>query len=306
MAATQTRDHDNAKRKNKAKEGQKWSPELLAAAATVIVAVLAQYQSTYTFLPSGTEVGIMAAITVVVAAFLSGLLYKLKAIHQFFITLVVTIAIVLGFGLGAYFKDTYPGRAAQRQAAAWTALKIPSWPYGKRISAGTTQYGTGYGVDYGQSISIHIDSSRSNLISWLPSKPTRSTYYAQVEARQTSGSAATACTLVFAYKGVDSLFQLALRTDGIQLAYWDGKIPARAYEGPITLPYATNLEAWHTIGVLVAQSQVTAFVDNRKAFTDFISSPLSGRVTFGTLDIGSGYTDDANCEFKNPEIRTEY
>jgi hypothetical protein len=304
MAEPRAPEDNTTNRNGKDKQG-KWSPELLAAAATVIVAALAEYQSSYVFLPTGADVGIAAAVTVLVAACLSGMLYKLRAISQFFITLVVTIALVLGIGIAGYLKDTYPGREAQHQAAAWTAIKMPSLPRGRRISAGATHYGTGYGVDRGQSISIHIDSSRSNLISWLPSKSTTSTYYAQVEARQTSGSAATACTLVFAYRGINSFFQLALRTDGLQLAYWDGKMPARAYEGPVSLPYATNLDAWHTIGVLVEDSQMSAFVDDRKVFSDFISKPLSGRVTFGTLDIGSGYTDDANCEFRNATIRTD-
>ncbi|HLX59482.1 MAG TPA: hypothetical protein VKR83_20885 [Ktedonobacteraceae bacterium] len=221
------------------------------------------------------------------------------------ITLVVTMVVVVGVGVAAQVQDTAPGRDARHQAAGWNLLQIPSGPQGKSILAGNTEYGTGYGVDYGSSIIIHIDSSQSNLIAWFPTKSTSSKYYAQVEARQISGSTATACTLIFAYKSVNSLFQLALRSDGLQLAYWDGKIPARAYEGPTTVPYATNLNDWHTIGALVNGSQVMAFVDDRQVFSDYIPQSLSGGVSFGTLDIGSGYTDDASCEFRGAEVRTQ-
>lgn len=91
----------------------------------------------------------------------------------------------------------------------------------------------------------------------------------------------------------------------MQLAYWDGKLPARAYEGPISVPYAANLGDWHKIAVLVGNSEVTAFIDNMKVFTEHISRRLAGAVDFGTLDIGSGYTDDATCEFEDAEIRTQ-
>jgi len=291
--------------RNQSKVGERWSPELLAAMATIIITVLAQYQDMYSFLPTGTVIGITSAITVVAAALLNGLLHNLPRWSQFVITLVVTMVIVVGVGVAAQVKDTAPGRDARNQAAGWNLLQIPSSPQGKIISAGVTKYGTGYGVDNGSSIIIHIDSSQSNLVTWFPTKSTSSKYYAQVEARQTSGSTATACTLIFAYKGLNSLFQLALRSDGLQLAYWDGKIPARAYEGPTTVPYATNLNDWHTIGVLVSGSQVMAFVDDRQVFSDYIPQSLSGGVSFGTLDIGSGYTDDASCEFRGAEVRTQ-
>jgi hypothetical protein len=151
----------------------------------------------------------------------------------------------------------------------------------------------------------HIDSSQSNLIAWFPTKPTSSEYYAQVDVRQTSGSAATACVLVIAYNNENDLFQLALRTDGLQLAYWDGKIPARAYEGPTVVSAETTLDDWHTVAVLVNGLQLTAFVDDHQAFIDYISRLLVGGVSFATLDIGSGYTDDETCEFRNAEIRTQ-
>jgi hypothetical protein len=292
--------------RNQSQEGETWSPELLAATATIIITVLAQYQGIYSFLPTGTVVGITSAITVLAAAVLNRLLHNLSRWSQFVITLVITLVIVVVIGIVVYVMDTAPGRDARYRAADWNLLQIPSGPQGKSIPAGITKYGTGSGVDYGSSVLIHIDSSQSNLITWYPTKSTSSKYYAQVEARQISGSTATACTLVFAYKGINSLFQLALRTDGLQLAYWDGKIPARAYEGPTTVPYATNLNNWHSIGVLVSGSQVMAFVDDRLVFSDYIPQSLSGGVSFGTLDIGSGYTDDASCEFRGAQVRTQY
>ena len=216
-------------------------------------------------------VGVAAAITVVAAAVLNGLLHNLPRWAQFVITLFTTLLIVIGVGVVAQWRNTSPGRNALTQAAGWSSLPVPSAPYGKRISAGVTKYGTGYGVDYGSYIEIHIDSTGSNLITWYPTKPVSADYYAQVEARQTGGSTATACALVLAFKNAKNLFHLALRSDGLQLAYWDGKIPARAYEGPTPVSYAANLDDWHTISVLVNGSQVTAFVDKRQIFSDYVA-----------------------------------
>ena len=221
------------------------------------------------------------------------------------VTLLCTLAIIVGFAFGVYWHDTLPGRDAQRQASAWSPVRVPAEPQGKRLSAGVTKYGTGYGYQQGQQTFIHMDSSQSNLISWVPTKTTTGTYYAQIEAKQVSGSDATACELSFAWKTENAAFELSLRTDGLQLAYWDGKMPARVFEGPVAVPYATSLGEWHTIAVLVEGSQVTAFVDNTRVFSDYIAQSLAGRVDFGTLNIGSGYTDDATCVFRNAEIRTQ-
>jgi hypothetical protein len=284
-------------------EKEKWPPELLAAAATIIIALFARNRTSGSYLPSGSDVGIAAALTVVVATILRRWLYKLSRALQFFVTLAVTLAVVLGTGVAANLFDTAPGRDARRQAASWTSVVIPAELLGKRISAGVTKYGTGYGIDTGKYIDIHVDSTISNLISWIPTASAGPRYYAEIEARQLSGSAATACVLTFAYRSLDSFFQLALRTDALQLAYWDGKIPARAYDGPVNLPFAANLQNWHRIAVLVNESHLTAFVDDRRIFSEYIDRPLTGRVTFGTLDIGSGYTDDATCQFRNEKVR---
>jgi hypothetical protein len=284
---------------------EKWSPELLAAAVTIILFLLAQGRSWFEFLPSATDVGIGAAVTVVAAAFLRPLLYRLSAAAQFFITLVTTIVILVGISFAAYWHQTSPGRSASSEAAGWSTVNVVAEPGGKRIHAAPGKYGTGYGWDQGRQVYIHMDSNGPNMISWLPSTSTTGAYYAQVQAKQLSGSDATACVLSFAWKNGNSFFHLALRSDGLQLAYWDGKIPARAYEGPVAVPYATNLAAWHTIAVLVQGSQVTAFVDNYQVFSDSISQSLTGGVTFGTMDIGTGYDDDATCEFQNAEIRTQ-
>ncbi len=256
-------------------------------------------------MPSPTEVGIGAAATVVTAAFLRPLLYRLPSAAQFIITLVTTIVIVVGVGFVSYWHQTSPGRGAQSEAADWSTVNIVAEPSGKHIPAAKAKYGTGYGWDEGRQVYIHMDSSGPNMISWLPSASTTDTYYAQVQAKQLSGSDATACVLSFAWKNGNSFFHLALRSDGLQLAYWDGKIPARAFEGPAAVPYAANLAAWHTIAVLVQDSEVTAFVDGNRVFSDYISQSLTGGVTFGTMDIGGGYDDDATCEFQNPEIRTQ-
>lgn len=40
-----------------------------------------------------------------------------------------------------------------------------------------------------------------------------------------------------------------------------------------------------------------------QVFSDYVSQSLTGGVDFGTKDIGSGYNDDATCEFKDMEIR---
>jgi hypothetical protein len=288
----------------RAGESERWSPELLAATVTIIVALVAQkYDQVVTFLPSGSIVGVAAAVTVVAAAVLNGMLHSLQRWVQFMITLVVTLMIVLGVGIAAQWRDTAPGRDAFNEAAGWSPVTLPSAPIGKSITAGTTKYGTGFGVDSGSYIEIHIDSTGSNLVTWYPTKSVAPDYYAQVEARQTGGSIATACTLVFAFKSASNLFQLALRSDGLQLAYWDGKIPARAYEGPTPVPYATNLNSWQKIAVLVTGSQVTGYVDDRQVFSDYVPGSLSGGLTFGTLDIGSGFYDDATCQFRNWAVR---
>jgi hypothetical protein len=280
------------------KDSERWSPELLAAAATIIIAVLVQYHQEYSFLPSGSAVGVAAAITVVAAAILNGLLHKLPRWAQFVITLVVTLLILISTGWVAQWRDTSPGRAALAESAAWSSLPLPSTPDGERITASVTKDGTGYGIDYGSYIEIHIDSTGPNLVTWYPAKPASRVYFAQVQARQTGGSTATACALVFAFKSAKNLFHLALRSDGLQLAYWDGTFPARAYEGPTPVSYAPDLNDWHTLSVLVSGSQVTAFVDDRQVFSDDIPGSLSGGLTFGTLDTGSGYDDDATCQFR--------
>jgi hypothetical protein len=273
--------------------------------ATIIIAVLVQYRQTFSFLPSGSMIGVAAAITVVAAAALNSLLHSLPRWTQFAITLFTTLLVVIGVGLVAQWRNTSPGRNALNQAVSWLSLRAPSAPYGEHISGGVTKYGTGYGIDYGTYIEIHIDSTGSNMITWYPTKPVSPDYYAQVEARQTGGSTATACALIFAFKDAQNLFQLALRSDGLQLAYWDGEIPARAYEGPTVVSYASNLDDWHTIGVLVNGSQVTAFVDNRQVFSDYIPRSVSGGLTFGTLDIGGGYYDDATCQFRDWMFRSQ-
>jgi len=296
------KDKDEDKQDDKDKD--KWSPELLAASVTIIVTLLAEGQSRFRFLPNASEAGIAAALTVVTAAVLQRGIYRWKPFTQFAVTLIGTLAIIAGFAFGVYWHDTAPGRDAQQQAAAWSPVKVPTATQGKRLSAGVTKYGTGYGYQQGQQTFIHMDSSQSNLISWLPSAATSGTFYAQADVRELSGSDATACELSFAWKNTHSFFELSLRSDGLQLAYWDGALPARVFEGPVVVPYAANLGAWHTIAVLVEGSQVTAFVDNTRVFSDYVAQSLTGGVDFGTMDIGNGYTDDATCEFQNVEIRT--
>jgi hypothetical protein len=51
-----------------AKKDEKWSPELLAAMATIIIALLAEWHQSFRYFPTGTAVGLAAAITVVIAA----------------------------------------------------------------------------------------------------------------------------------------------------------------------------------------------------------------------------------------------
>jgi hypothetical protein len=108
---------------------------------------------------------------------------------------------------------------------------------------------------------------------------------------------------MFAYRNINSFFELSLRSDGLQFEYWDGKYPARAFEGPVKVAYASDLGDWNTIAVLVNNSQITAFVDDTQVFSDYVSQSLTGGIDFGTKDIGSDYTDDATCEFKDMEIR---
>ena len=74
--------------------------------ATIIIAVLVQYQRQFSFLPSGSMVGVAAAITVVAAAALNGLLHKWRKWTQFVITLVVTLLVVIGVGVVAYARET--------------------------------------------------------------------------------------------------------------------------------------------------------------------------------------------------------
>jgi hypothetical protein len=296
---------EGATDEDKSEDKDKWSPELLAASVTIIVTLLAEGQSRFRFLPDGSEVGIAAALTVVTAAVLQRAIYRWRAFAQFAVTLISTLVIIAGFAFGVYWYDTAPGRDAQHEAAAWSPVKVPTEPQGKRLTAGVTKYGTGYGYQEGRQTFVHMDSSQSNLISWLPSASTSGTYYAQADVRELSGSDATACELSFAWKNENSAFELSLRSDGVQLAYWDGKLPARVFEGPVAVPYAANLGDWHTIAVLVEGSQVTAFVDNTRVFSDYVAQSLAGGVDFGTMDIGNGYTDDATCEFQNVVIRTQ-
>jgi hypothetical protein len=284
---------------------EKWSPELLAAAATIIIFLLVQGRSWFIFVPGPTEVAIGAAVTLVVAAIAKPLVYRQPTAARFSITLIVTVIILAGIGYAAYWHQTSPGRAAQGEAANWSAVNVVAKPTGKHIPAPKGKYGTGYGWYEGQQVYIHMDSNGPAMVSWLPSKPTTGTYYAQVQAKQLAASDATACVLSFAWKNARSSFQLALRPDGLQLAYWDGMIPARAFEGPVAVPYATSLTAWHTIGVLVQGPVVTAFVDDYQVFSDTITQSLTGGVTFGTTDIGTGRADHATCEFQNAEIRTQ-
>jgi hypothetical protein len=287
-----------------AKKDEKWSPELLAATATIIIALLAERQQSIRFFPTGTAVGIAAALTVVIAALLDRWLHEMQAVAQFFITLVATLAVVLVVGFGLYWHETSPGRDARNAAADWTVVKVPSAPAGKRLHPGTEdQYGDGYGYQQNGVTYIHLDSNESAIQPWLPSSTVTGTYYAQVTTKVSAGSAATACVLIFAYRNINSFFELSLRSDGLQFAYWDGKYPARAFEGPVSISYASNLGNWNTIAVLVHNSQVTAFVDDTQVFSDYVSQSLAGGIDFGTKDIGSGYTDDATCEFKDAEIR---
>lgn len=44
---------------------------------------------------------------------------------------------------------------------------------------------------------------------------------------------------------------------------------------------------------------MTAYVDDRQVLTDNVGESFTGGVTFGTLDIGTGYTDAAQCDFKD-------
>jgi hypothetical protein len=217
---------------------------------------------------------------------------------------VTTLAVVLAVGYGAYWHETSPGRDARNAAAEWTAVKVPSAPAGKQLrTAIKDQHGYGSGYQENGTTYIHLVSTGSAVQPWLPSSKVTGTYYAQVTAKESSGSTATACVLMFAYKNINSFFELSLRDDGLQLAYYDGSIPARAFEGPVSVPYASNLGDWNTIAVLVHNSQVTAFVDDTEVFSDYVSQSLTGDVDFGTKDIGSGYNDDATCEFKDVEIR---
>jgi hypothetical protein len=57
------------------------------------------------------------------------------------------------------------------------------------------------------------------------------------------------------------------------------------------------------VAVLVRNSQVTAFVNDRQVFSDSVSQSLADNVDFGTKDIGGDDTDDATCEFKDVEVR---
>jgi hypothetical protein len=286
------------------KKDDKWSPELLAASVTIIIALLAAWQQSFRFFPTGTAVGIAAAITVVIAAILDRWLHEMRAVAQFFITLFTTLAVVLAVGFGLYWHETSPGRDARNAAAGWSAVNAPSESSGKLLrTAIKDQHGYGSGYEENGITYIHLDSDGSAIQPWLPSSTVSGTYYAQVTAKVSAGSTATACVLLFAYKNINSFFELSLRTDGLQLAYYDGEIPARAFEGPITVPYASDLGNWNTIAVLVSNSQVTGFVDDTQVFSDYVSQPLTGGIDFGTKDIGSGYDDDATCEFKNLEIR---
>jgi hypothetical protein len=286
-----------------------WSPELLAAAATIVVALIAQTQTSFRYLPSASDVGLAAAATVIVAAVLQPVLRRRRTVVQFCVTLGTALLVLCAVSAGVYFHETSPGRSARAAALSWSAVPVPQHlPFDSVISAGVTKYGTGWGAEISPtSYKVHIDSTISNLVTWLPtSAATSHTYYAQVSAKLLAGSTATACVLVFGYQNEDALFQLALRSDGLQLAYWDGSIPARAYEGPVSTPYASDMSAWNTIGAYVSGDTVTAYVDDRKVFEDFIGNePTNGHLTFGTLDIGSGYSDDGTCLIRNPIFRSQ-
>ena len=132
-----------------AKMEEKWSPELLGAAATIIIALLAEWQQSIQFFPTGTAVGLAAAITVVIAAILGRCLPKMGAVAQFFITLVATLLVVLIVGFGFYWHETSPGRDARDAAVSWTAVKVPSARAGTHPCAkAPDQYG--YGCGYQQ------------------------------------------------------------------------------------------------------------------------------------------------------------
>lgn len=92
-----------------------------------------------------------------------------------------------------------------------------------------------------KAITHRLSSTLSNVITWIPTLLVHSpSYYAQVQVKVSNGSSATACALLFGYTSSNAFYQLSLRADGLQLAYWSGAIPARAYEGPVRLPYALN------------------------------------------------------------------
>jgi hypothetical protein len=191
---------------------------------------------------------------VVTAAIVQRAIYFWKPFTQFVVTLFCTALDHRRLRLRRVLARhrARPRRAAR--SGQLVAVKVPTEPQGKRFTADVTEYGAGYGYQEGQQTFIHMDRSQCNLISWFPSASTAGTYYAQVDVKQMSGSDATACELSFAWKNENSAFELSLRTDGVQLAYWDGNLPARVFEGPVTVPYATNLGDWHTIAVLVERS----------------------------------------------------
>ncbi len=117
------------------------------------------------------------------------------------------------------------------------------------FSAGTTAYGTGWASAAPNLISIHLDSSQSNLIAFYPSRDPGQHYYAQVSARAVAGgSIGTACALIFGYENRNRFYQLAMRFDGLQLARWEGHIPARAFAGPLSLSYGNDPAQWHVLG----------------------------------------------------------
>jgi hypothetical protein len=284
-----------------------WSPELLAAAATLVIAAAAQSQTRVQFLPTAADVSLAGAVTVIVAALLQPLLRRTRPALQFVVALLVTILAFTAVSFGVYYQETAPGRQALSAAGRWRTVNVPQHlPLGSVVGAGTTRYGTGWGSEeYRGVFKVHVQSTLSNVIAWFPSDSVSAdTYYAQVQAKVLNGSIATACALLFAYRGSNAFYQLALRSDGLQLAYWDGSIPARAYEGPVALPYASDLSRWNTIAVRVERGTVTAYVDDRRVFSDYLGR-TSGGLDFGALDIGSGYTDSGTCEFRNVTFRAQ-
>jgi hypothetical protein len=284
-----------------------FTPEVAAAAITLVVAVLAHVSGSgpRSLLPRTEDLTIVAAVTVLIAAVVGAVLRSKKVWTQFATCLIVTLGLLFGYAGVAHWLATRPGRDARAAAAHWLTIPVPNANRFGRFSAGRTTYGTGWVSVSPDLISIHLDSSQSNLIAFYPSRDPGQHYYAQVSARAVSGgSIGTACALIFGYENANRFYQLAMRFDGLQLARWEGHIPARAFAGPASLSYGNDPAQWHVLAVMRDGPNVTAYVDDRKLLTDNVGESFTGGVTFGTLDIGTGYTEDAQCDFKNWEIRS--